>query len=120
MHLIVHVTGGGIISKLGEGILFPRGLSANLDDLWDPPEIMASCAQWRDMSHRECYEVWNGGQCVLVVVDETDTDQFIGLAGNHGIEARRAGRIIRGQSSVLRIESKFPGGESLSYEPKKS
>jgi phosphoribosylformylglycinamidine cyclo-ligase len=76
MNLIVHITGGGIISKFAEDILFPRGLSANLYNLWEPPEIMKKCAVWRGMDDRECYKVWNGGQGVLVVIEEKDVVNF--------------------------------------------
>lgn len=110
-YLIVHVTGGAIKSKLAEDILFPRGLSANLDNLWEPVDIMKQCAQWRGMSDEECYEVWNGGQGVLVVIDGGDNhvEKFIELANTHGIEARLAGRITKETSPVVTIESKFNG-----------
>jgi len=69
MYLIVHLTGGAIKSKFAEDILFPRGLSAYLDNLWERREIMRQCAEWRGMSDEECYETWNGGQGALVVID---------------------------------------------------
>jgi len=109
MYLIVHVTGGAIKSKLAEDILFPRGLSANLDNLWDPPEIMRQCAQWRGMGDEECYETWHGGQGVLVVIDGNDEQKFTALAETFGIEARRAGKITKEAQPAVIIESKFTG-----------
>ncbi len=110
-HAIIHVTGGGIKSKFGEDILFPRGLSAELDNLWEPPQIMQDCAFWRKMSSVECYEVWNGGQGMLLVVDEADVQTVISLARTHNIEAQECGRITREAAPVVRIRSRFDGKE---------
>jgi phosphoribosylformylglycinamidine cyclo-ligase len=109
MYLIVHLTGGALKSKFAEDILFPRGLSAYLDKLWEPPEIMRQCAQWRGMDDEECYETWHGGQGVLVVIDAADEAYFISLAGTFGIEARRAGKITKEDKPTVVIESKFNG-----------
>ncbi|HUX35953.1 MAG TPA: hypothetical protein VMV71_02880 [Candidatus Paceibacterota bacterium] len=108
-YLIVHLTGGAIESKFAEDILFPRGLSAHLGNLWEPPEIMKQCAEWRGMTDRECYEVWNGGQGVLVVIESEDEQRFVELARDFGIEARKAGKITKEPSPVVTIESKFNG-----------
>lgn len=107
MHLIVHVTGGAFRSKLGEDILFPRNLSADLDDLWTPPEIMCQCAQWRGMTDEDCYETWHGGQGVLVVIDEGDVDRFIRRAHEFGIEAKACGKITNTGHPTVTIRSKF-------------
>ncbi|MCX6762812.1 MAG: hypothetical protein NT093_03470 [Candidatus Moranbacteria bacterium] len=109
MYLIVHVTGGAIKSKFAEDILFPRGLSARLNNLWDPPEIMKQCAKWRGMNDKECYEVWNGGQGALVVIREEDIGRFLEQAEHHHIEARVAGRITKESSPAVIIDSKFFG-----------
>jgi phosphoribosylaminoimidazole (AIR) synthetase len=109
MYLIVHVTGGAIKSKFAEDILFPRGLSAHLDNLWEPADIMRQCAKWRGMSDEECYEVWNGGQGALVVIEEKDIVNFLGQAKRYGIEARVAGRITKEASPSVTIDSKFSG-----------
>jgi phosphoribosylaminoimidazole (AIR) synthetase len=110
-HLIVHVTGGAIRSKFAEDVLFPRGLSAHLDMLWEPPEIMRQCAEWRGMSDEECYETWNGGQGALVVVDECDYETLEVLAKKQGLEARLCGRITDNKVPNVTIRSKFNGKE---------
>lgn len=109
LRAIVHVTGGGIKSKFAEDILFPRGLSAELDNLWVPPEIMKQCAKWREMKSAECYEVWNGGQGMLLVVDETDVESMINLARDHGIQAMVSGRITKETKPTVSIRSRFDG-----------
>lgn len=110
IHLIAHLTGGGIKSKFAEDILFPRGLSAKLLDLWDPPEIMKRCAEWRDIRAEECYTTWNGGQGALVVLDVNDVEPFIKHASDFGIEAKDCGEITKKAIPSVLIVSKFGRG----------
>lgn len=107
LHLIVHITGGAIRSKFAEDILFPRGLSANLDNLWDPPQIMRDCAEWRGMKDEEIYETWNGGQGALAVIDENMVQDFIEAALANGIQAKLCGYITQESSPQVVIQSKF-------------
>lgn len=108
-YLNVHLTGGAIKSKFAEDILFPRGLSARLDGLWEPPEIMRQCAEWRGMNDDECYKAWHGGQGVLAVINADDEIRFTEMARSFGIEAKKAGTITKEVSPVVTIESKFSG-----------
>lgn len=108
-YLIAHLTGGGLKSKFVEDILLPRGFSARLDNLWPPPVIMRQCAKWRGMDDEECYETWHGGQGALVVIDESRVRDFIALARRFGIQARRAGEIVRRKRPSVTIKSKFTG-----------
>jgi len=108
MHLIVHLSGGAFKSKFGEDLLAPQGLSAYLGDLFNPPEIMKKCAEWRGMSDEECYKTWNGGQGALIVVDEEDAEGFVWAASLAGIEAKDAGVIVEKEKDfTVAIQSKF-------------
>jgi phosphoribosylformylglycinamidine cyclo-ligase len=106
MYAIAHITGGGIPDKFGS-ILFPRGLGADLNYLWDPPEIMAKCREWREMPEFEAYQTWNCGQGALVVIDLTNAKEFVGLAKPYGIEARMCGMITEGRAPRIEIRSMF-------------
>jgi phosphoribosylaminoimidazole (AIR) synthetase len=117
MHLAVHLTGGAIKSKLADDILFPRGLSADFDNLADPPEIMRNCAEWRGMSDDECYETWNGGQGELVVIDGAAESEFVAMAAEFGIKAQRAGKIVKRDKPSVIIQSKFTG-KTITFTPK--
>lgn len=114
MHAIAHLSGGSFESKLGKDVLFPRGLSADLSDLFDPPEIMFESALWRGMSDEEAYAVWNGGQGMLVAVDDVDADYLIAQAASRGIEARICGGITKRRCPSVAIASKFRG-ESVEF-----
>ncbi|MFA5993427.1 MAG: AIR synthase-related protein [Parcubacteria group bacterium] len=115
MDLIVHLSGGAFESKLGEDILKPLNLSAELDDLFEPPEIMKKCAQWRGMTPRECYKTWNGGQGAIVVVDECEVKAFLTMAKEFNVEAKRVGRITEKKEHTVLIKSKFGDGTLLPY-----
>jgi hypothetical protein len=74
-------------SKLAEDILFPRGLSAELDNLWDPADIMRKCAKWRGMIDEECYETWNGESILKRVGIVTESGEKVFVASEY-IEAK--------------------------------
>jgi len=89
--------------------LFDRGLSAELPDLWELPEIMKKCADWRGMGDEELYEAWNGGQGMLLVVDEAEAEKCIERAKDFGIEAKLAGKITKEDTPQLTLISKLSG-----------
>lgn len=111
IHAIAHITGGGIPSKFFEDILKPRGLSAKLPHLWEPPDIMQKFAEWRGVTGKETYEIWHGGQGALVVIDEEDVSRFVELADIAEIEAKPAGEVFATDNPHLIIHSKFDGSK---------
>ena len=115
MHLIVHLSGGAFESKLGKDMLAPQGLSAELSDLFEPPEIMLKCATWRELSDEECYRTWNGGQGAIVVVEEENVQRFIDLATRFGVEAKTVGRITEKKDYTVAIKSKFYSEKIIYY-----
>jgi len=107
---IAHVTGGGIVGKFGEDILFPSGHSAYLSNLFVPPEVMSWAKDVRKISDEEVYHTWNGGQGVLLVVPHGQQDCVTRYAEQFGIEVRIAGTIDQtssGQKPELQILSRF-------------
>lgn len=116
VHGIAHLSGGGIISKFGDDLLRPNGLSARLDNLYDPPYIMERCRDWLDWTHAKSYKNWSGGQGALVVLDETDVPAFQECAAKHGIPSKPCGSIIPTKDRPrLVIQSKYPGGDELVF-----
>lgn len=120
MHLIIHVTGGAIEDKFANDLLFPAGFSAELDDLFDPPEAMRNIVKWRGMTDEDCLGTFNCGQGALVVVNPEDEGRFIDLAAGYGVTAKRCGRITEtpaGKVPVVKVVSKFTG-ELVTLKPK--
>ncbi|OGZ94667.1 MAG: hypothetical protein A2131_02715 [Candidatus Sungbacteria bacterium GWC2_49_10] len=118
MNLVVHVTGGAVKSKFAEDNLFPRGLSAHLDELWKPLGIMYQCKEWRGMNDEECYETWNCGQGALVVVNKEECDDFVDFAYRSGIQAKRCGEITKEKNPRVTIRSQFTGKEIIYWAKK--
>lgn len=116
MHLIVHLSGGAFESKLGKDVLRPLGLTAQLNDLFEPPGIMRKCAEWRGMSEEECYRTWNGGQGALVVLDKQDVSKFLKFADSYGVDAKPVGKITRYKGYSVSINSKFGQRKVITYE----
>ncbi|MGH7141041.1 MAG: AIR synthase-related protein [Minisyncoccia bacterium] len=96
MTAIAHITGGGIPEKFGADLLFRYGLSATLNTLWEPPEIMLECKEWLKMGEEEFFKIFNGGQGALIVVPtEENAQTFITLAHEYGLRAKIAGKICK-------------------------
>lgn len=109
VHLLVHLSGGSFESKLGHDLLFPQGLSANLKHLYEPPEIMKKCAEWRGMDCTSIYKTWNGGQGALAIIDRNKEDIFVKTAAQFGLDAKRGGVIERKSTPRVKIRSAFSG-----------
>jgi len=107
--LICHLSGGSFKSKFFEDILKRKGLSAQLDDLWEPPQIVSDMAGWSGMTDEQLYEKWSCGQGALVVVDPGEVDMLIRYADQFNIQAKVAGVIEERPTSKLIITSKFSG-----------
>ena len=115
IHSIVHLSGGAFKEKLANDILFPRTLSAELTDLWEPPQIMRECALLRNVSHEEFYEMWHGGQGMLLVVNEKDADYAIKRANDFGVKAKIVGKITKESTPQVSINSKLTLGKKIIY-----
>lgn len=113
VHCIAHITGGGIPSKLGSDILYRQGLSADLDDLWEPTPMAKRFAEWRGLSNRERYSKWCCGQGVLLVIDESSLPELKYIAEAHNVNAKVCGKIVKKTTPQIRIVSKFDGEEVI-------
>jgi len=112
---IVHLSGGALKEKLAKDILFPRKFSAELSNLWEPPAIMRECAKWRKINDKEFYEVWHGGQGMLLIVEAKDATYCIKRAKDFGIKAKIAGRIFKEKIPKVIINSKLTMGKKIIY-----
>ena len=116
IHSVVHLSGGAFKEKLGKDILFPKKLSAELFDLWEPPKIMRSCAEWRKITDEEFYEIWHGGQGMLLIVDEKDAPYCLKRAKDFSIKAKVVGRITKEDKPQVSIVSKLTKGQKIIYK----
>lgn len=107
IHSIIHLSGGAIKEKLWKDILLPKKLSAEIKDLWEPPQIMKEVARWRGIDDEEFYETWNGGQGMLLVVDKKDAERTLKRAKQFGIQAKVSGVITKEKISKINLLSKL-------------
>ncbi len=115
LHSIVHLSGGAFKEKLANDILLSKQLSAEITDLWEPPKIMRECAFWRNIADEEFYEVWHGGQGMLLIIDEKDADYCIKRAKEFSIEAKVAGKITKESNPQVTLISKLTPGKKIIY-----
>ncbi len=115
IHSIVHLSGGALKEKLAKDILFPKKLSAVIDDLWEPPQIMRQCAKWRKIDDEEFYEVWHGGQGMLLIIEEKDAKHCIKRAKDFGVRARVIGKVTKEKTPQILINSKLTKGTQITY-----
>ncbi len=114
---IAHITGGGIPGKLAKDLLFPRGLSAELDSLFQPSEIVRFCAGAAGLQGTAVYKKLNGGQGAIAVMDEAYEGPFMAWAAKYGLFSMKCGRIAASTGEPrLTIMSKFTN-EWLEYGP---
>jgi phosphoribosylformylglycinamidine cyclo-ligase len=118
IHSVVHLSGGAFKEKLAKDILFPKKLSAELFNLWEPPKIMIECARWRKISDEEFYEVWHGGQGMLLIIDKKDADYCIKRAKDFSIKAKIVGKITKEKNPIISIISKLNKGQTIIYKQK--
>ena len=116
IHSIVHLSGGAFKEKLAKDILFPKKLSAELFDLWEPPQIMKKCAEWKKINDEEFYEIWHGGQGMLLIVEEKNADYCIKRAKDFSIQAKIIGRITKESKPQVSIISKLNKGQKIIYK----
>jgi len=109
---IVHVTGGGIPSKLGR-VLRATGHGATLSHLLPPPAPMQAFVDLVGMSPIDAYNTFHMGPAMLFVLPEADVERAIAQAAEVGHRLEPVGRIDA--EPGIRIHT--TGGELLELAP---
>ncbi len=109
VHSISHFTGGGIAEKLGGDILFKKGLSAELTDLWGLSPILKMCGLYGNLSDKVMYETFGCGNGAGAIIDSKDEQSFIRIADNFGLEAQYGGVILQEETPQIIIHSQYKG-----------
>jgi phosphoribosylformylglycinamidine cyclo-ligase len=106
IHGAAHISGGSIPEKVGR-MLRATGLGVDIDDPFEPPEIMKHAQEVtqvenpdgtkRPMTDEEMTTTWHGGQGYIVAINERDAEPVHSEASNFGIPAKRIGRVTSKQ-----------------------
>jgi len=110
IHGMAHITGGGIPEKLRR-ILKVSGLGAELDDLFEPSEVMLHCQEIGNIDDKEAYSTWNMGNGMLVITPEPE--KIIQIAMENGVDAKIAGKITTDKQIKIRNKGVYNPREGL-------
>lgn len=124
IHGAAHISGGSIPEKVGR-MLRPTGLGANIDNPFEPPQIMRHAQKLlrvykpdgstRSMSDEEMYTTWHGGQGYVIAINEEDAETVRATAADVGIEAKRIGRIRKKPGISIRSRGIQSYGKTMEF-----
>ena len=103
IHGVAHITGGGIPEKLGR-MLKPSGLSAMIDDPFEPSDFINYVQGIGNVSDKEAYKTWNMRQGMIIATPSPE--EVIAVASEHNIEAKKIGRVLKCKKRGILIDSK--------------
>jgi phosphoribosylformylglycinamidine cyclo-ligase len=112
IHGVAHITGGGIPGKLGR-ILKASNLGAELDDLFEPSEVMLHCQEIGNINDKEAYSTWNMGNGMLVITPEPE--KIIQIARENEVEAKIAGKITMDEQIKINNKARNRNEEVLIF-----
>lgn len=101
---VAHITGGGIVDNF-QRVLKANSLGANLDNLFEPLEVMQRLMDLGNVAAEDAYLYWNMGNGMLVVVDEKQVSQVLETAASLNYEAQLAGTITTERQITLQTAS---------------
>lgn len=112
IHGVAHITGGGVPEKMAR-ILRPSKLGVRLDDLFEPPAIMAHCQTAGAVPDTDAYGAWNMGQGLAIVTPEPH--KVLDAAKAEGLEAKIAGEIVTEPGIVILSKGVQSHSKELRY-----
>jgi len=112
IHGVSHITGGGILEKIGR-VLRPTPYGAQLTNLFDPCDVMLYCQELGNVEDEEAYKTWNMGQGLAVITPEPE--KVIEETNKFGINAKIAGKIIKGKQIKITSKGFFKKGKELIF-----
>lgn len=107
-----HITGGGIPGKLGR-VLKPSGCGAEIDDPFEPSDIMKYCQKLGNIPDKEVYRTWNMGNGMMIVTDEPEKVMMV--AKQHNIDSKIAGTVTKEPTIKIKNKGIFKDEEFLTF-----
>jgi len=102
---IAHITGGGIAANF-ERILSPWNKGAVLDSLCAPHEEMKCLQTLGSLSDRTCYETWNMGSGMLLVISPEHQERLLNELRAKKLGAQVAGFVTSERAIIIRSEAR--------------
>lgn len=88
---VAHITGGGVTNL--NRVLKANKLGANLDSPIEAHDFMQKLQEIGGVADAEAYKSWNMGTGMMLVMDASQVDEAIRIAGSHGIHAQVIGEV---------------------------
>lgn len=110
----VHITGGGIGDNI-QRILKVNALGADLDNIFEPLDVMQQVQKLGSVSEAQAYQLWNMGNGMLLISDETQVERILKEAAARSYEARPCGHITGNKKITIKSRGHFPQRLSISY-----
>ena len=99
-HAMAHITGGGLPGNLNRAL--PDGCDAVVDtSSWVMPNQFQVLQRAGEVSRDEMFRTFNMGVGMVVITDERSAEPVISSARAAGVEAWRAGQVVRGSGNVI-------------------
>ena len=77
---------------------------------------MKECAKWRGVTDEEFYEIWHGGQGMLLIIEAKDIEHCIKRGRDFGIQAKVVGKITKEKIQKVSIISRLTHGKKIIYK----
>ena len=99
-HAMAHITGGGLPGNVSRAL--PDGCDAVIDtSTWVMPNEFQVLQRAGDVSRDEMFRTFNMVVGMVVVTDGRSADAVIASAHAAGVDAWKAGRVVRGTGNVV-------------------
>lgn len=99
-HAMAHITGGGLPGNVNRAL--PDMLDAVIDtSTWRVPNEFVALQQAGEVDDAEMFRTFNMGIGMIVITDAPSADSILGSARSAGVEAWRAGQVVRGHGHVI-------------------
>ena len=112
IHGIAHITGGGLYGKV-KRMLKTCGLSAEINEPFEPPAIMKQIQRIGKVNDKEAYRTWNMGHGIVIITPEPSKVMKIAL--KHGHNFKIIGRIIKDDTFYIRNLGSFARTNFLEF-----
>lgn len=112
---MVHITGGGLAGNFFR-LLKKKGLGAYLPDIFPMTNAMKKLQEIGNVSDKEAYKTWNGGNGMLLVCETKESETILDMLQKNNITACIAGVITTDSKIIHRNFGFFKEEEFLIWE----
>lgn len=97
---ISHITGGAFYDKISR--ILPKGVDVRISkDSWDVPRIFRLIQNKGAIDDREMYHTFNMGIGMVLIVDESFSQEIIRQLAADQVKARIIGEVLKGNKEVM-------------------